>query len=177
IEAMTRSENFQGIVFLDELPNLIDRCKLMHVVRAVSVVTGPVGEPAARRGVISRPAQESGPGRSAQDRGRLLEECSLVHGRRVPSDGRASRGADGTECSLGSWSFAFGNGGVSLGPGATVRESLTGFVRVGPARSACRGTANVSVGSSRRRSFRPASVTAVRSRSSTWRPFRTGAGI
>ena len=95
VEAMARAERLQGIVLLDELANLFDRRETMQVVRAVSVVAGPVGELAARRGVVGRPAEESGPGRSAQDRGRELEEHSLVHDRN-PSRGWTLMGRPGS---------------------------------------------------------------------------------
>ena len=70
VEAMTRAEDLERIVLIDELPNLFNRRESTQVVRAISVIAGPVGELTARCGFVCRPAEELGPGRSAHDRGR-----------------------------------------------------------------------------------------------------------
>ena len=62
VEAMTRAEHFQGIVLLDEHPNLFDRHKMMKVIRTVAVVAGPVGKMDAGCGVVGLHADEPSPG-------------------------------------------------------------------------------------------------------------------
>ena len=70
VEAVPRAERLERIVLLDEVANRFERGKPMKVVGAELIVAGPVPELTARWGFVGCLAEESGPGGSAQNRGR-----------------------------------------------------------------------------------------------------------